>query len=278
MRYLAIIGWHFAFNSEEAGLYLLQLLVPTFFFGLVAIAWGLYKGQLTRILALSVLGVAAIATLFHVIALDPGSPARLLPVYPVIAALVPPVFPSLKGRFPRRTILVVILMIWLVLPTFAMLSQEGSSAQGPLPKRTYIMMPEYRTGLALKSIYGEGRIISDSAIVMYYSGLRPDLFKSSREIDWYRSTPDNSRLTDWLRANDVRLVVWEKSNSSELWQIFPALSDESTHQLGAVRLVPVYEDTLAKRHLIEQQGGTTLWEHLYPGTPDLIIYQLQFNQ
>ena len=278
IRYLAVIGWHFAFNSEEAGLYLLQLLVPTFFIGLVAVVWGLYKGQLTRILALSVLALAATGTLFHVIALDLGSPARLLPVYPILAALVPPVFPSLKGRIPRKTILVAALLIWLVIPQYAMLSQENSSAQGPLPKRTYIMMPEYRTGLALKDIYKVGRIISDSAIVMYYSSLRPDLFMSSREIDWYRSSHDNSRLVSWLKASNVQLIVWEKSNSSELWQIFPDLSDESAHQLGAIRLVPVYEDTLAKRHLIEQQGGTTLWEHLYPGAPDLIIYQIQFNQ
>jgi hypothetical protein len=277
-RYLAVIGWHFVFNSEESGLYLMQLLVPTFFFGLVAVAWGLYKGQLTRILSISVLALAATATLFHVIALDLGSPARLLPIYPILAALVPPVFPSLKGKIPRKTMLVIVLLIWLVIPTFAMLSQEGSSAQGPLPKRTYIMIPEYRTGLALKDFYKEGRVISDSAIVMYYSGLRPDLFRSSREIDWYHSTQDNSRLTDWLRANNVHLIVWERSNSSQLWQILPNLSDGTTHQLGIIKMVPVYEDTLAKRHLIEQQGGTTLWEHLYPGTPDLIIYQIQFNQ
>jgi hypothetical protein len=270
MRYLAVIGWHFTFNSEEVGLYLFQLLVPTFFLGLVAVLWGLYKGQLTRILALSILAVAAVATVFHVIALDGGSPARLLPVYPILAALVPPVFPALKGGKPRKTVLIAALLIWLIIPQLAIISQEG----GPLPKKAYIIMPEYRTGLALKDSYKQGKIISDSAIVMYYSGLRPDLFISSKDLDWYPSSHDNSRLDDWLKANNVQFIVWENSTSSGLWQIFPELSDGSLHQLGPARLTPIYEDTLAKRH---QQGGATLWEHDFPGTPDLIIYQVQVD-
>lgn len=269
-RYLAVIGWHFAFNSGESGFYLIQLLVPTFFIGLVAVVWGLYKGQVTRILSLSVLAFGAVATLFHVIALDGGSAARLLPAYPILAALVPPVFPKLKGGIRRKTILIGALLIWLIIPQYAIITQE----HGALPGKAYIIMPEYRTGVALNNLHPDGRVISDSPIVMYYSGMRVDSFISSKDIDWYRSNPDSSKLADWLKANNVQFIVWENSTSSGLWQILPELSDESPHQLGAAHLAPIYEDTLAARHLIQQQGGASLWEHDFPGTPDLIIYQV----
>jgi len=271
LRYLATIGWRPILDLGDAGLYMFQLLVPTFFFGLVAVAWGVYKGQVTRILALAIVAFVAIATLFHVLTLDRGSPARLLIIYPMIGTLVPPVFPTFKGGLPRKTVLLGLLLIWLLLPQYALLDQE----KGPLTGKAYIVAPEYRTGKALKEFYREGTIISDSPIVMYYSGLSPTLFFSSREIGWYRDDPDNSKLAEWLKARHVVLIVWEKSTSSELWQIMPSLSDGETHQLGRVRLNPVYEDTLAERSQIAQQGGRTLWEHDYPGTPDLIVYELQ---
>jgi len=271
LRYLATIGWRPTFDPGDAGLYMFQLFVPTFFLGLVAVAWGIYKGQVTRILALTIVALFAIATFFHVITLDRGSSARLLIIYPIIGALVPPVFPTFRGGLPRRTVLLGLLLIWLILPQYALLDQE----KGPLTGKAYIVMPEYRTGNALKELYREGTIISDSPVVIYYSGLNPTLFFSSREINWYRHDPDTSRLAEWLKARHVLLIVWENSTSSELWQILPSLNDGQTHRLAGVTLTPLYKDTLAERYQIAQQSGTTLWEHDYPGTPDLIVYEVQ---
>lgn len=271
VRYLQILGWHPAFNPSEGGLYMFQLLVPTFFIGLIAIVWGLYRGQQTRILSLGVLSLAVFATVFHVVALDLGSPARLLPVYPIIAALFPPMFPQFKGGLPRKTVLVGLLLIWLVLPQYALVGQE----KGPLTGKSYIVAPEYRVGNALADLYQGGNIISDSPIVIYYSRVDPAKFIGGREILWYGNNPDNSKLADWLKANNVQYIIWENSTSSELSRIFPGLGSGTTVQLGQVQLIPLYEDTLRRR---QQQGGPTLWEHDFPGTPDLIIYQLQFLQ
>jgi len=270
LRYFSTIGWRPRFDPGDAGLYMMQLLVPTFFFGLVAVLWGIYKGQVTRVLALAILALAAVATLFHVITLDPGSPARLLVIYPIIGALVPPVFPQFKGGLPRRAVLLGVLLIWLVLPQYALVSQE----KGPLTGKAYVEVPEYRTGKTLGELYDQGSIISDSPVVIYYSSLDPALFVSSRDIVWYRDTPDNSKFAEWLEAKHITILVWENSTSSDLQQILPDLNDGETHQLGNVKFVPLYKDTLAERLRIAQQGGTGLWEHEYPGTPDLIIYQV----
>jgi hypothetical protein len=266
-----VLGWHPIFNPSEGGLYMFQLLVPTFFIGLIAVVWGLYKGQQTRILSLAILALAATATIFHVVGLDLGSPARLLPAYPIIAALFPPMFPQFKGRLPRRAVLIGLLLIWLVLPHYALIDQE----KGPLTGKSYIVAPEYRVGGVLAEFYHGGNIVTDSPIVMYYSRVDLTNFIGSREIAWYRDDPNNSKLAEWLKANNVQYIVWENSTSSELSQIFPELGSGSPLQLGQIRLIPLYEDTLRKR---QQQGGPTLWEHDFPGTPDLIIYQVQISQ
>ncbi len=160
----------------------------------------------------------------------------------------------------------------MILPQYAIVNQE----HGPLTGKAYILVPEYRTGDVLSKAYHEGRIVSDSPTVMYYSGLSPSFFISSRQLAWYEVDPDSAKLAAWLRLNNVSYVVWEKSTSSELWHIFPNFDDGQIHKLGLTLFIPVYEDTIIKRHEIQQQNGTALWEHDFPGTPELVIYQVQF--
>lgn len=274
-QYLRTIGWAPTFNLAAAGFYVVETLRVTFFIFLLAVAFGLYHNAKSRIVAFTIGCFVLAASFARITALDNGDVARLVPVYPLMAIAFVPTLPKLGSKRTRQAILIAALVILMIVPHVAQAQIETG------PKKAFIQMPEYRTGLALKEAYTGGKVLADGPTAMYYSGIDLSMFISFKDLQWYQQNPDDAKLAAWLRTNDVRWMIWENASFSDAHVIFPSLAEAKEHSVGDVRIMSVYEDTLEKRRELQKQGLEELWEHEpeFGGTtPEVVLYKIELGQ
>jgi hypothetical protein len=124
------------------------------------------------------------------------------------------------------------------------------------PRKAYVISPEQRLGEHLRTAYDGGNIICDLPTVIYYSGLDPNIFRSSSLIAWYPKNASPSDLMEWLSTNEISLIVWQNVTTSQISQILPVLGGSSdyspdSYTIGQIRFHLLYEDSLAAGN----------WEH-----------------
>lgn len=129
-------------------------------------------------------------------------------------------------------------------------------------------MPEYRAGEALGQAYHGGNILSDSAVAVYASKVEVDRFMTYEKLRWFIPNENDSQLVEWLRGNDVRYLIWQETNQTLGYRIFPYLSDGQTHTLRQATFTLVYEDSLR----------TGYWEHSPEyRIQDVLIYRIDYS-
>ena len=255
------LGWEIHLvNPSILLFYTNNLLVMTFFIFFVGFVFGLLKGGKVRTIMVTMLAAVVVYSLAHYVGLDFGDQARVILVLPLVAAVAPSAFPKFSGSKLRRILIVFMLLLIIMIPYFSQI--------WIFPRKAYIVMPEYRAGVALGQLYAEGRILSDSPITMYVSKVRPSQFTTYERVRWFLENNNETQLISWLKSNDVKYLVWEKTNSTLGHQIFPFLSQATQQTIGGATFTPVYEDSLRTGH----------WEHSPEyHIPDVFIYEIDYS-
>ena len=252
-------GWklHLA-NPSELLFYINLLLVSTFFVFFLSIIFGVLRCFETRVVSAVILLYVLYFTLVRYVGLEFGDPARLITLMPLMAFLTPSAFPKFKGGVIKRFFLVLSLSLILIIPYY--------SQAWLFPKKVYVVMPDYRAGLALKHSYSNGKILSDFPTVIYYSGINPKNFLSYENLRWYLTMRDDYKLKDWIKENNIKFLVVENTSFTIAHKLFPelALGEKIVHK-GELTFKLIYEDT--------SKAG--YWEHDY-NVPNVYIYEVEF--
>ncbi|MEM2474137.1 MAG: hypothetical protein QXX00_05990 [Candidatus Bathyarchaeia archaeon] len=251
-------GWelHLAAPSELL-FYINLLLVSTFFIFFLSIVFGVLRCFETRIVSAVILFYLLYFTLIRYIGLEFGDPARLITLMPLMAFLTPSAFPKFKGGFIKRFLLGLSLILILIIPYY--------SQAWLFPKKVYVVMPDYRAGIALKHSYTDGKILSDFPTVIYYSNIDPKNFLSYEYLRWYLTIRDDSKLKDWIKENNIKFLVIENTSFTIAHKLFPELtSGEKIVHKGELTFKLIYEDT--------SKAG--YWEHDY-NVPNVYIYKVE---
>lgn len=252
-------GWEFHLAApSELLFYVNLLLVSTFFVFFLSIIFGVLRCFETRAVSAVILFYLLYFTLVRYVGLEFGDPARLITLMPLMAFLTPSAFPKFKGRVIKRFLLILSLILILVIPYY--------SQAWLFPKKVYVVMPDYRAGLALKHSYSNGKILSDFPTVIYYSSIDPKNFLSYEGLRWYLTMRDDSKLEDWIKENNVKFLVMENTSFTIAHELFPELaSGEKIIHRGGLTFKLIYEDT--------SKAG--YWEHDY-NVPNVYIYEIEF--
>ncbi|MBS7655535.1 hypothetical protein KEJ50_03435 [Candidatus Bathyarchaeota archaeon] len=252
-------GWklHLA-NPSELLFYVNLLLVTTFFIFFLSIIFGVLRCFETRVVSAVILTYLLYFTLIRYFGLEFGDPARLITLMPLMAFLTPSAFPKFKGGVIKRFLLVLSLILILIIPYY--------SQAWIFPKKVYVVMPDYRAGLALKHSYTGGKILSDFPTVIYYSNIELQNFLSYESLKWYLSSCDDAKLKDWFKENNVKFLVVENTSFTLAHKLFPELTfGEKIVHKGELTFKLIYEDT--------SKAG--YWEHDY-NVPNVYIYEVEF--
>ncbi|MEM1588727.1 MAG: hypothetical protein QXL90_06750, partial [Candidatus Bathyarchaeia archaeon] len=223
----------------------------------LSIVFGVLRCFETRIVSAVILFYLLYFTLIRYIGLEFGDPARLITLMPLMAFLTPSAFPKFKGGFIKRFLLGLSLILILIIPYY--------SQAWLFPKKVYVVMPDYRAGIALKHSYTDGKILSDFPTVIYYSNIDPKNFLSYEYLRWYLTIRDDSKLKDWIKENNIKFLVIENTSFTIAHKLFPELtSGEKIVHKGELTFKLIYEDT--------SKAG--YWEHDY-NVPNVYIYKVE---
>jgi len=265
------LGWEIHLSDPAIFLDYFNLsLTMTFFMLYIGIVFGVLRGREPRLLVVILLAYMLFFSTAKYLGLDYGYEWRLITTLPLVAMVVPPAFPK-KSMIKRIT--VVSILVILVASCF--LSQIWI-----FPTKVYIVMPDQRMGLKLNENYVGGKILCDSPIVIYYSEIGLSEFMSYDLLDWHLKTPDSRKLADWLKTNNVKLIVWMAVPYSKAMMVFPELQDADPHKIGDVSLELVYEDSyrlymmykeLKLRGIVQQNPYA---EHAFPWMFDILVYKV----
>ena len=252
------LGWEIHLVSPSILLfYVNNLLVMTFFIFFVGFVFGLLKGGDVRAVTISMTAAVVVFSLAHYVGLDFGDQSRVVALMPLLAVVAPSAFPKFSGRKLRRTLILLMLLLVLLIPYFSQI--------WIFPRKVYIVMPDYRAGVALGQAYDGGRVLSDSPIAIYTSDIAVEVFMTYENARWFLASGDNTLLVEWLQSNNVRYLVWERTNYTLAHQVFPFLSDGDNHMLEGASFTVIYEDSLRTGH----------WEHYYNVT-DVFVYRVDY--
>ena len=255
------LGWEIHLvNPSVLLFYVNNLMVMTFFIFFIGLVFGMLKGGDTRVITVSMLAAVAVYSLAHYVGLDFGDQGRVILLLPLLATVAPTAFPKFNGSKIRRFLIVLTLLLVIVIPYFSQI--------WIFPKKVYIIMPEYRAGEALGQAYHGGNILSDSAVAVYASRVEVDRFMTYEKLRWFLQNENDSQLVEWLRGNDVRYLIWQETNQTLGYRIFPYLSDGQAHTLRQATFTLVYEDSLR----------TGYWEHSPEyRIQDVLIYRIDYS-
>mgnify|MGYP001095597481 CR=1 FL=1 len=255
------LGWEIHLvNPSILLFYVNNLLVMTFFIFFVGFVFGLLKGGNVRAITATMLAAVVLYSFAHYVGLDFGDQSRVILLLPLLAVVAPSAFPKFSGGKLRRMLIILMLLLVLVIPY---LSQIWI-----FPRKVYIVHPEYRAGEALGQVYEGGRILSDSPIAVYASKIETGRFITYEKIRWYLETRNDEQLVVWLRNNDVKYLVWQKTNQTLGHEIFPFLAEGEVKTFGDATFTPIYEDSFRTGH----------WEHSSQyRIPDVFIYRIDYS-
>jgi len=228
--------------------------VLTFFIGIAASAWLLARGaRPARILAFLYLVYAMFVSLQVAGGASLPEPKYLADAFPLsIATSVVAVgsvtgwrVTLLRGTKGAALILVVLFPLnqtWINFPTWPPL--------GVFAYKTYAVEPERDVGFWLAQNYRGGRILSDSPTVIYYSypAVPVGRYLATDTLGWYpESNWNGTMLTQWVKRNHVRFLVWQNTSYSTSWWMFPRLSDGNDHLVGDLRFHMIHDGTRVYR-------------------------------
>ncbi len=259
-EYLSDLGWSGKIDLSVSLFYFNVSLVMTLFIFFIAIAIGLVKNRESRLIA----SMCAVYTLYyslaHVLALDPGDIARVVPILPLLVTCAAPFVPR-PGHGVKRRALIGVFLVLVLFATYAFQIGIG-------PRKEYVIMPEYRSAMELAQRYRSGNVAVDSPLVAYYSGIDPAHF-----ISFSPSMAEGNKLGGWLKDHDVSFLLWVNATFSLSPKLLPQLASAEVRDLGGVTLQPVYEESLKLR-----RTGSPHWEFDQPGTPDIILYEVIYSK
>jgi hypothetical protein len=131
-------------------------------------------------------------------------------------------------------------------------------------KKCYAIGPEKRGGLWLRDNYRDGGIFCDSPTTIYFSRVDPRKFASpDLGAEWAKLEGRGGRSPlEWLKANDIKYIVWMRTSYSNAPALFPDLGAGVDVDAGEVAFKLVYEDL-----------G---WELEY-GAPKVFIYEVSWR-
>jgi len=234
-------------NTMTAGLFILALLAPK-------------GGFRLRALHSLLLSIFLFVSAGYYLGMNLGEERFAISAVPLISILSSWIIqdPSrLWGIGPRargRRALIALALILLTAVPFA-------SQIWVFERKCYAIAPERRGGLWLRENYRGGGIFCDSPIVIYFSGIDPGKFAST-DFGSGDGGIDEGRLIEWLRARDVRYVVWMRASYSSSCVIFPDLGKGGDFDAGWALFKLAYED----------EG----WELEY-GAPKVLIYEMSWR-
>jgi len=260
VEYLSNLGWSGKVDPSVLLFYFNVSLVMTLFLFFIAIVIGLVKNKESRLIASLCAAYIAYYSAAHMLALDPGDIARVVPILPLLAVCGAPLIPR-PGRGLRRRALVAAFLVSILFATYAFQIGIG-------PRKEYVIMPEYRSAAELAKRYRSGNVVVDSPLVIYYSGIDP-----ARFISFSPSMVREGDLGKWLKERDVTFLIWINATFSLSSKLLPQLASAEARDLDGVSLRPVYEESLRLR-----KAGSPQWEFDQPGTPDVIIYEVIFGK
>lgn len=262
--YLDLIGWVPTYDFSTLLFYPTVAFVMTTTLFLFAIYMGFRNGKTGRIFALVLVIFLSVFTLGAPTGIEVSDIDRLVPLLPFMALALVPGLPRIQGTALRKATVVGILLILLLLPYFA---------QIPIgPRKLFVISPEQRAADMLREQYSGGKIVTDSATVIYFSQIDPTLFLTFDHIMKFLETAGPDKLAEWFRSHQVSLLVWQNSTHSRAAELFPQLGAPHNYspnsvQIGRLLFVLVYEDSLAAGN----------WEHdpLYFGPPAIYLYRIE---
>jgi len=258
LEYLSDIGWRGKADPSVSLFYFNVSLVMTLFVFFVAIVAGLLKNRESRLIAALLIAYTAYYSTAHVLTLDPGDIARVVPILPLVAICAAPAIPR-PGSTLRRRLSLGLLLLAILFATYAFQIGIG-------PRKAYVIMPEYRAAHELARFYASGNVVVDSPIVIYYSRIDPVRF-----ISFSSSMGQGEELGIWLREHNVTFLVWINATFSRSSKLLPELASAREHRFGDSTLQPIYEESLRAR-----RAGSPHWEFDQPGTPDIVLYKVTF--
>ncbi len=240
--YWDLFHYFWLLNTMTAGLFIVALLAPKRNFRLRAIYFLLLSIFLT-------------VSVGYYLGANLGEERFAISVVPLISILSPWIIQDrskgIGSRALRRGVLVLALILMTAIP-FA-------SQIWVFERKCYAIAPERRGGLWLKENYRDGRIFCDSPAVIYFSEIDPGKFISVDPLAG--SMGNGGNAIEWLKASDVKYIVWMRASYSSSCMLFPELGAGRDVDIGEASFKLVYED----------MG----WELEY-GAPKVLIYEVSW--